>query len=280
MNRFSVVAAAAILVSASSALAADMSGKSETASPSALPFSWTGAYGGISFGLSMAQQNVNPALFETGFGYTPAILETYTPNAFATNRVGFLGGALAGFNYQINRIVVGAEADFMGAALSGQGSAVRYVATDPVTGQPSSTQISNRLQQNWLGTVRARVGYAEDRILLYATAGFAYGAVKSSSQILLTDYLPNTQNEFNWAGQQSQIKTGYALGAGVEYALSDQWTLRGEYLYYNLGKISSGMTPTTAVVYGTSFANTEAFAGSTRTAVDGNVVRAVLSYKF
>lgn len=282
MKSVSVLAAAASLCAANVASAADLSSQGAGAVPAVVPFSWTGFYAGVDVGVNLTQRTVNPSLYVTDAAsyYTPAIMADYTPGPFGEGRTGFLGGVHVGFNYQIQQWVVGAEADFMGSALASQANTLKYLASDPVTNLPSTIALSDRIQQNWLGTVRARIGYAHDRTLFYATAGLAYGSVKSSSAMVLTDILPTGTNPFDWAGQNSQTKMGYAIGAGVEYALSDQWIIRGEYLYYNLGTIASAMAGTTAVVGGVTYPNTEAFAGVTRTRIDGNIVRAALSYKF
>lgn len=80
---------------------------------------------------------------------------------------------------------------------------------------------------NWLGTTRLRLGYVPtERMLLSVTGGVAYGGVKAS----LTDY-------YGFDTSTSKTKAGYAVGAGLEYALADNWTVKAEYLYANLGKI-------------------------------------------
>jgi outer membrane immunogenic protein len=282
MKSLYIVAVAASLFATNRAWSADPSPVHSEPAPVVVPFSWTGFYAGLNAGVNVSQRTVRPSLYVTDptSYYTPAIMAEYNPGSFGIDRTGFIGGGQIGFNYQINTWVLGVEADFMGSTLRGRGNASRTLGFDPITNEPSSIAITNRLQQNWLGTVRARIGYGFDRTLLYVTGGLAYGSVKSSSDMLLTDNLPSSRNYFNWAGQNAQTQLGYTIGAGVEYALSDQWIIRGEYLYYNLGNISSTMVGTTAAIGGTTEANTEAFAGVTRGAIAGSIVRAALSYKF
>jgi outer membrane immunogenic protein len=282
MKSLYIVAIAASLFATNRAWSADPSPVHSEPAPVVVPFSWTGFYAGLNAGVNVSQRTVRPSLYVTDptSYYTPAIMAEYNPGSFGAHRNGFIGGGQIGFNYQINTWVLGGEADFMGSTLRARGSAIRTLGIDPITTEPSSIAISNRLQQNWLGTVRARIGYAFDRSWLYVTGGLAYGSVKSSTEMVLTDNLASGRAVFNWAGHNDQTKLGYAVGGGVEYALSDQWIIRGEYLYYNLGKITSPMAGTTAVFDGVTDANTEAFAGVTRGAIAGSIVRAALSYKF
>ena len=78
-------------------------------------------------------------------------------------------------------------------------------------------------KQDWFGTVRGRVGYAWDRTLIYATGGFAYGNVEDR----YFDPVVGTTSS-------SSTRTGWTVGGGAEYAFTDNWTVKGEYLYVDL----------------------------------------------
>jgi outer membrane immunogenic protein len=99
---------------------------------------------------------------------------------------------------------------------------------------PLSTVAEQKLTA--LGTLRGRVGYAFDRVLLYATGGLAYGRTELNTSI--TDVVGG-----RWCGpaglcaaaSSSQWQTGWAAGAGLDWAFAPQWSLRGEYLHYDLG---------------------------------------------
>ncbi|MBB6308299.1 outer membrane protein [Xanthobacter tagetidis] len=117
------------------------------------------------------------------------------------NPSGWSAGGQVGFNYQFaNNIVAGIEADLQGGDISAS------------TGGLSSSL-------DMLGTVRGRLGYAFGRVLPYVTGGLAYGN--------------NSVDNFGW--NQSQTHVGWTAGAGVEYALTDHWTAKAEYLYTDLG---------------------------------------------
>lgn len=134
---------------------------------------------------------------------------------------GWFGGGQVGYNYQFgNNIVAGLEADFQGGDIS-----------DGVAGVDSKL--------DWFGTVRGRLGYAFGRVLPYVTGGFAYGN--------------NSIDNLGWS--QSKTLTGWTAGAGIEYALTDHWTAKTEYLYTDLGSsfydnlgASSGVTAQTAKI--------------------------------
>jgi outer membrane immunogenic protein len=84
-----------------------------------------------------------------------------------------------------------------------------------------------------LGTVRGRIGYAFDRALLYATGGFAYGHVENKFNFPID---PNSTSGLSTSG----TRTGWTVGGGLEYAITNNWTVRAEGLYVDLGKSTSG----------------------------------------
>lgn len=82
-----------------------------------------------------------------------------------------------------------------------------------------------------VGTVRARLGFTPtERLMVYGTGGLAYGKVKTS----LSAY----DDGESFSAGNSKTKAGWTLGAGVEYAVTNNWTLKSEYLYTDLGKRS------------------------------------------
>lgn len=153
---------------------------------------------------------------------------------------GFTGGGQIGYNYQIGQFVLGLEADFQGADLKAS-------AFDAFTGISASNEL------NWWGTVRARAGYAFDRFLPYVTGGFAYGNVKNK----ISDGFVSFSDD--------NTQYGWTLGAGLEYAFTNNLTAKVEYLYVDLDKESISVPGGTFVSeVGTKF----------------SVVRAGLNYKF
>jgi outer membrane immunogenic protein len=78
---------------------------------------------------------------------------------------------------------------------------------------------------NWLTTVRGRVGYSVDRLLPYVTGGAAIGNVKAHLGTL---------------AEQSDGRVGWTVGAGAEFAFFRNWSAKIEYLYVNLDTFTCG----------------------------------------
>ena len=100
----------------------------------------------------------------------------------------------------------------------------------PLTGDFLTVNGKNSL--TWLGTTRARVGFVatpDNRLMIYATGGVAYGG--GNSQFSAFDA---TTGSF-WSGNPSSTRVGWTIGGGVEYAITNNITIKGEYLYADLG---------------------------------------------
>ncbi len=130
-----------------------------------------------------------------------------------------------GYNFQMNRLVSGIEANIQGSA-SGTTKAGAVVADAYREGS-----------LDWFGTVRGRLGYSFDRALIYFTGGFAYGGSSASSSITL-DESADGVGVFKYAPTATGTRTGYVLGGGLEYALSRDWSVKAEYQYFDLGSSS------------------------------------------
>ncbi len=140
-------------------------------------FNWTGFYAGIHGGYAWG-------------------------NAAGLNPNGFVGGAQAGYNFQVSPSgVLGFETDISATSIDDKAGGVKFGV-------------------DYLGTIRARAGYTVDRVMFYATGGAAYGR-----GALEAGGLSNTQ--FHW---------GWTLGGGVEAMVTPNVSARLEYLYVDLGK--------------------------------------------
>lgn len=113
---------------------------------------------------------------------------------------------------------------------------------------------------DWFGTVRARAGYAFDRVLIYGTGGFAYGGGSQSAYAASYPY-----------SIANSVRTGFAAGGGFEYAFSEKLSAKIEALYVNLGKRTVGTTydATIPAYYGAGHADS-GFA----------IARAGINYRF
>ncbi len=209
--------------------------------PSLPVFTWTGLYVGVNAGYG----------FRGGSGFTDPTYGTATGGGSGG---GFVGGGQIGYTHQFTPgagWVVGVEADIQGTAFGKADAA--YLGTTLYYGVRPSL--------DYFGTVRGRVGYAFDRVLIYGTGGFAYGDGARGSAAATYPYtLPES------------FRTGYAVGGGVEYAFTEKLSAKIEGLYVNLRRSFSGAT-----FYD---ASTAAYYGGGRDAGDFGLVRAGLNYRF
>ncbi|MBS0247399.1 MAG: porin family protein [Proteobacteria bacterium] len=181
--------------------------------PAYLPtyFTWTGLYAGIN----------------GGYGWS---------SSFADNAKGAVYGGQLGYNMQFGGLVAGVEGDFQGTTIK----ATETAGTTTVEGKIPA-----------FATVRGRLGYAFDRMMIYGTGGWAYTRTKLSLSA------PGGSVD------GSAWSSGYAIGGGVEWAVWDRWSLKGEYLYVASGDVTLNVAGATAT-------------GSFKY----NVVRAGLNYRF
>jgi outer membrane immunogenic protein len=177
---------------------------------------------------------------------------TYEPfdSGFGGDNDSFLAGVHAGYNYQFGSIVVGIEGDVEGLFGDDEDDDFSGVVFNGTTGLPA-TYAFNSNTLDWQGSIRARVGFAFDRAMIYATGGFAFGGVSGGFTQGLLDNNDDTL-------------TGWTLGAGLEYAFTNNLTTRIEYRYTNFSGNES-------VFNGVNFGGDD---------LDFHTVRVGLSYKF
>jgi outer membrane immunogenic protein len=180
-----LLASVALFVFAGAASAADLPVRAAPPAPiiAAVPvFTWTGFYVGVNAGYGW---NANDSITVGGVTFD------------LDDEGGFVGGAQAGYNYQIGSFVVGLEGDIQYADFGGDD---RFdFDGDGILDDDFNTS-------DWFGTVRARAGVAFDRALIYATGGFAF----------------------------ADNATGWTVGGGLEYAFTNNLSAKIEGLYVNL----------------------------------------------
>lgn len=125
----------------------------------------------------------------------------------AVNPSGVMGGGQFGYNWQSGEFVFGGETDIQ--LSSADDTFAPYKFSNP-----------------WFGTLRGRAGVALDNILLYATAGLAYGDVKGEGP-----GLSETKTQIGWTG-----------GFGMEVGFTPNWSAKAEYLYADLGHRAYSIT--------------------------------------
>ena len=219
-------AARAVFLAVPAASASDLPfRKSPPASAPAPIFTWTGFYVGVNqgFGGAVLDANVNLA--------GPGVLN----NTQTTNRAnGFSVGGEAGYDYQFsNNVVLGVETDMQWSEIRASHQATTYSSAAALFG---NANIGNNL--NWFGTTRLRLGYSFGRLLPYVTGGVAYGEVAANGEQFVGGAL--------FGGSATQTNVGWAAGAGLEYALSENLSARAEYIYVQIPGVNgpaAGFTP-------------------------------------
>lgn len=221
----SLACLSSVVLLSTTAHAADIVATPEPAPVVAAPaFSWTGFYGGGQIGGSWSDGDFDREV--TAKNETP-------PNVYVDRRVtditsksindgNFIGGLYAGYNYQFqNNVVIGIDAD-----IAWTDNTTKSNKNVPV-GEYYSEGYYNKVDQDWLAAVRARLGYAYNRFLPYLSAGVAFTDAEYKRR--------NTGPTFDEHYSDSKTLTGYTLGAGVDYAMTDHIILRAEYRYTNFG---------------------------------------------
>lgn len=233
MKKFLLAGIAAAAFLSAPAFAADMPVKGPVykAAPAPL-FNWTGFYVGATAGYAWG----DPELKDSEGRHLTVRVEDGT------------FGGVAGYNFQAGNIVYGIEADLQNGPNGSRRGVSNLVGAFAIACGSGPCSIDNE----YFGTVRARLGVAANQWLVFGTGGWAYGRVKAG--------IKNSTN------QGSDDASGWAAGGGVEYAFAPNWTFKIEYLHVDLGKTDAGVPP----VVGTDFFADNKF----------DVVRAGLNFKF
>ena len=229
MKRISLGAVVvSIIVAAVSqkAYAADMPDKNvpDSEAPSARVYGWTGWRAGVNGGGAF-DPGQTVGVNETSSG-APFISGSWP--GFGTfgslKPSGSFGGGQIGYNWQTGSWVLGIEGDIQGASVQDTQS----VTISPYISAPNGITVATSDKLSWFGTVRGRVGWAADRWLLYATAGFGVGGIR---------YASNMVDTFGFSAVNSVNTTrgGYVVGGGVEYAFQQNWSVKLAYQFLDLG---------------------------------------------
>lgn len=222
------------LAAGGAANAADLPMKAAPLPPPVPVFSWTGFYIGAHVGGhwgedKLAAEPLNPAVF----GGPAGTAEFLAITSGKLKPQGFTGGGQIGYNWQVNNWVLGLEAD--AAWLDGKASR-SVLFTGAVNINPGDI-MTNETSARWLSTVRGRVGMTFDRLLVYATGGVAFGEVKTTDTFCVAG-CPAVPDVFS-AVSASTTRVGWTAGAGLEYALGSNWSIKAEYLYVDLGSFDT-----------------------------------------
>ncbi len=224
------------------------------ADPAAATYNWTGFYAGV---------NAGAAKNNSGYNIDPS--ELLASGSF--DNPAFTVGGQAGYNYQAGNLVYGLETDINYNSTDDSGTGILGAFVAPPGGPVGTSYIHYTVNQqiDYFGTLRGRLGFTPaDRLLLYVTGGLAYGHVSSSTSF--------STPGFSISGSSSAMQVGWALGTGGEYALTNNWSVKLEYLYIDLGSMSYPIVGAFSVPSHTTLTTTINTAQ--------NVIRVGLNYKF
>lgn len=283
MKRIVIGLAAAMSLFAMGAQAADLAARPYVkALPMVDPaFNWSGFYVGGNVGYSWGRERDDGSLtgtqsvqvFRTA-GPTPVGGPVVTPLAAQTiwgrsNVNGVLGGGQFGYNWQQSNWLWGLEADFQGSNEKSTNNICSAI------GCPAgSVLFPASYSLDWFGTARGRVGWiASPRVLLYATGGLAYGHLGASAPAV----------GIGWGG----TKAGWTVGAGGEFAIDRNWSVKVEYLYMDLGSFNGASATATTVTnalstpgVGFNTVTTTTTTGNFGTRFTDNILRVGVNYRF
>jgi outer membrane immunogenic protein len=148
------------------------------------------------------------------------------------------------------------------------------------SGFGQSFAVTTSVDTNWLFTARPRIGWLiQPQLLVYATGGLALTSLKVGNNVsdncaaVVLCGLPDLVG----ASSASETRTGYAVGAGGEWAFNPHWSVKGEYLYVNFGSVSTTLTTNLA---GSQFPNTVPNTMTTSAKLSASIARVGLNYKF
>jgi outer membrane immunogenic protein len=234
-----LILAATAVMTAAPAFAADLSPQP---APQPLPF-WTGFYVGANAGGAIGTASSDFSVAGTTFASVDNSL------------TGAVAGGQVGYNWQSGPMVYGLETDIQYSAASGTLSA------PCAAGLCGLALTANYKQEmSWFGTVRGRIGYAAGGWLIYATAGYAYGDLKTNANASA----PGATATFS----ATDFVDGWTAGGGIEVQVAPQWSVKGEYLFADFGRAN----------------HTVAFTGlpaiTDSASVTLNIVRAGVNFRF
>jgi outer membrane immunogenic protein len=263
-------------IGSTSALAADLGARAPYSKAPAMVEAvgnWSGFYIGGTVGAAWTADKIRLNAEATpyfaslpGGSDAPAFGALGSPNIKQAN---VIFGGKAGYNWQASSWVLGLEGDL---------SSLRFRRAVTITGNPhagfanGTSTFDDSASSDWLSTVRARVGYSYDRVLLFGTGGVAFG--RSSFQGSVVDLAPLNIERGHASASASAINVGWAAGAGVDYAVANNWIGSLEYLHADLGKLNAE----TIIRDGSTVPKTSALSYSAK--LQSDVVRAGISYKF
>lgn len=223
-------------------------------------FTWTGFYVGGQAGVA----------FNTDSGSFSSDDSSFVGGSDDDEDAGFIGGVHVGYDHQIDNFIIGAVAD------------INYIDAESNTsytldGFDGSAEFGVNSDINFVGTLRAKAGFAADRFAIYATGGLAYADLDEEHNGGST-FTSVGGTLYNVSVDQDSDDIGYAVGGGVDYLVTQNFSIGVEYLYTDLGESDASVNYTAVgTPFGTDLASFDA--DSSRD-LDFHTVWAKASFRF
>jgi outer membrane immunogenic protein len=197
-------------------------------------FSWTGFYAGINIGGANGNGDTSVTPLPTAAQFVNLLPQTLHPDPG-----GVVGGGQFGFNLQRGVFVIGGEFDLSGSGIDGTKTVAPITQNNGTPFPGAGNHITVQQNTSWFGTIRGRLGIAPvPRLLIYGTGGLAFGHVNGTAD---TDFRPTGTEHY--PASFDETKSGFAAGAGAELAFGHRWSVRGEYLHFDLGSTTVTANP-------------------------------------
>ncbi|MFL6833390.1 MAG: outer membrane protein, partial [Xanthobacteraceae bacterium] len=236
--------------------------------PALAAWTWAGPYVGGTIGYSAGKSKTDTIFSDPGSG----------AELFATSGSrrldGAIGGAQAGYNWLAGIWLAGIEGDLN---YSGQRAKLNAVcpgeicnpALVGVIGDPSVLpRFEDGQKLEWFATLRARLGVTvTPDAIAYVTGGAAVGEVMMAGTVFGFD---GDGNPVNTIVSSHNTKAGWAAGGGIEGRLFGNWTAKIEYLYLDLGTVTTIPAPAPSATTAVAF----------NSRVTDKVLRVGVNYKF
>ncbi len=183
-------------------------------------YDWTGFYVGGHVGAGLLEDTFNPI----------AGAATVVPSGSATvGTSGVVAGVQAGVNYEFAPWVIGAEVSWSDSNINGSQT---VPATSPTGGFPGGPLLEReKANPQWLAAVTGRFGYAADSVLFYVKGGGAWIKDNYTQDILVSGVTASSQTF-------DDRRTGFTAGVGVEYGMTENFSIKAEYDFYDFGTTS------------------------------------------
>ncbi len=181
----------------------------------------SGFYLGINGGVGVFDAKVT----EAGTG---ADMFRALGDSINTSQVDAVFGGQVGYNHQIEQIVFGVEGDMNWTGFNKK-------RTENPRRPPPPGPFHAETQWHWVSTVRGRIGWAHDNVLFYGTGGLAIVRARNCGSELKVGDPPPCTNDGDESFGVTNTEVGFAVGAGAEMKLRENWSLKAEYLYIDIG---------------------------------------------